>query len=131
MELLQLGLFATIYYSFSTGYFMSFILFYLLCILTSNSKINIERNNDMFAIFCNTLHLILNLLNILGEMIIYKMKKNTYMNYLIQIYNNLNYSYLNICCKIKGFVKGFCSCFISKELKTQTDINEFLDSINN
>ena len=54
MELLLLGLFGAVYYSFavfSTGYFVSFVLFYLLCIVVLNSKINIKSNNDLFSVF--------------------------------------------------------------------------------
>lgn len=123
MELLQLGLFGA---AFSTGYFMSFVLFYLLCQLVLNSKINIESNNEPFAIFCNTLHLILNISSISCDFIIFKMKQNTYLNKVFQLYDIMNSSYLTICYKTKQNLYDCCS---SKELKTQKEINQFLDSI--
>jgi hypothetical protein len=123
MELLQLGLFGAV---FSTGYFVSFVLFYLLCIVILNSKINIESNNEPFAIFCNTLHLILNVSSISCDLILFKMKQNIYLNKVIQLYNMLNSMYLNVCCKAKQILYGCCT---SKKLTTPKEINRFLDSI--
>lgn len=124
MELLLLGLFGAV---FSTGYFVSFILFYLLCIIVLNSKINIESNNEPVAIFCNTLHLILTVSSISWNFILFKMKQNTYLNKIFQLYDMMNSTYLNVCSKAKHIL---CSCR-SKELRTPKEINRFLDSINN
>jgi hypothetical protein len=123
MELLELCLFGAV---FSTGYFVSFVLFYLLCIVVLNSKINIESNNEPFAIFCNTLHLILNVSSISWNFILFKMKQNTYLNKVFQLYDIMNSSYLNVCCKAKQILYDCCT---SKELKTPKEINRFLDSI--
>ena len=129
MELLLLGLFGAVYYSFavfSTGYFVSFVLFYLLCIVVLNSKINIKSNNDLFSVFYNNLHLILTVSSISYEFIIFKMKQNTYLNKIFQLYDMMNSAYLNICYKAKQIL---CGCR-SKELRTPKEINRFLDSIN-
>ena len=89
MELLQLDLFGI----FSTGYLL-------------NSKINIESNNEPFAIFCNTLHLILNVSSISCNFIIFKMKQNTYLNNVFQLYDMMNSTYLSICYKTKQILYG-------------------------
>jgi hypothetical protein len=130
MELLLLGLFGAVYYSFavfSTGYFVSFVSLYLLCSVILNSKINIKNNNDLFSIFCNNLHLILTVSSISCEFIIFKMKQNTYLYNVFRIYDIMNSTFLNVCYKVKQIL---CGCCTSKELKTPKEINQFLDSIN-
>ena len=126
MELLLLGLFGAVYFLFNTGYFVSFVSLYLLCSAVLNSKINIKNNNDLFSIFCNNLHLILTVSSISCEFIIFKMKQNTYLNKVMQIYDIMNSTFLNVCYKVKQIL---CGCCISKELKTPKEINQFLDSI--
>jgi hypothetical protein len=126
MELLQLGLFGAVYFMFSTGYFMSFTLFYLLCNLILKSKINIENNNEPISMLFNTMHLLLNVSILSGELIIFKMRKNVYLNKVMQIYDTMNFIYLELCCKAQKFL---CGCCTSKELKTQKEIDKFLDSI--
>jgi hypothetical protein len=127
MELIKLILFCTAYSVFSMGNFISFVLFYLLCMLVLSSKINIESNNESYAILFNALHLILNLSILSSDFILFKMKQNTYLNKVFQLYDIVNSAYLNVYCKAKEFFYGCCS---SKELKTPKEINRFLDSIN-
>jgi hypothetical protein len=125
MELLKLILFCTVYSVFNIGNFISFVLFYLLCVFVLNKENTM--NNEPSSFLLNTLSLLLNLSILSGEVIIHKMKKNTYFNKIIELYNYMNSIYLQSWCKVKKFL---CSRYSSKELKTQKDIDQFLNSIN-
>jgi len=134
MELLKLILFCTVYSVFNIGNFISFILFYLLCVIVLNKQnhknsepfLNLP-DNELSSILFNILQLILNLSLLYCEVIIYKMGKITYFNKIIHLYNYMNSIYLQLWCKAKKFL---CSCCTPKELKTQEDIDQFLNSIN-
>ena len=129
MELLHFFVAVSALSLFNGAYFTSFVLFYLLCKIIINSKINIEVNNDPIVAFLNCLHLILNISSITLDFMLFKMRQNKYLNILMTTYDYMNQVFQIIQDKIRNTI-SYCCRKSTKVLTTHREIDVFLNTLN-